>query len=159
MGDVQRLRVLEADAQTTILDLAAWRRWRVAHFHDSRREVKPGVHVGDKLAAGYPDLTLVRDRVVFAELKRVGEKPRRDQVEWLDELAAAGAEVYLWTIDDLSEIGMILDRRSWRFVAFGDITTGISGGEFAGPVLHDDAGRHIFSPRSAWIPGHGRRDA
>jgi hypothetical protein len=90
------------------------------HTFDSRRS-----------AGGYPDLTLVRERVIFAEVKRPGERPRADQVAWLGGLARTGAEVYLWTLDDLDEIGLILACR----------------------------GGVDFVPGSAWIPGRGRSDA
>lgn len=46
-------------------------------------------------------------------MKRVGERPRPSQVEWLDELVAADGEVYLWTLDDLDEILSVL-RSRWR---------------------------------------------
>jgi hypothetical protein len=141
---VRALRPLEADAQQTIVELAQWRRWRVYHTFDSRRS-----------QSGFPDLTLARDRVIFAELKRVGERPRSVQVEWLDDLAKAGAEVYVWTLDDLHEIGRILERRRWRFLPAG--VSEFHGVELAGPRLID--GAIAFAPRSAWIPGHGRRDA
>ena len=61
--------------------------------------------------SGFPDRVLVRERVIFAELKREKGKPTEAQIEWLDGLAAAGAEVYLWRPSDLEEIGRILSRR------------------------------------------------
>jgi hypothetical protein len=143
-GKARGLRPLERDAQATIVELAGWRRWSVYHTHDSRHS-----------KSGFPDLALWRDRFVFAELKRVGEKPRIDQVAVLDGLARAGAEVYVWTLDDLHEIGRILER-PWRFLPAG--VAELHGGiEIAGPRLIDD--RVAFAPRSAWIPGQGRRDA
>lgn len=90
----------EAQAQATILDLACALGWRHYHTHDSRRSPE-----------GFPDLVLVRERVVFAELKKVGERPRPEQVDWLNALAAAGGEVYVWTIDDIAEVAAVLSRR------------------------------------------------
>ncbi len=46
--------------------------------------------------SGFPDRVLVRERVIFAELKREKGVVSDHQREWLDGLAAAGAEVYLW---------------------------------------------------------------
>ena len=92
--------VSEAAFYSLLCDLLILYDWRVYHTFDSRRS-----------AAGFPDLVLVRDLVIFAELKRVGEKPRPSQVEWLSDLAEAGAETYVWTIDDLDEITRILGRR------------------------------------------------
>jgi hypothetical protein len=133
----------EAVMLAQVSDLAALYRWRHAHWHDSRREVKPGVFVGDKAAAGYPDCTLVRDRLLVAELKRQGETPRADQVEWLDALASAGVETYLWTLDDLDDVRRILAGK-WSYARhFLSLTP---------------AGRR-WTPASLWIPGHGRSDA
>jgi hypothetical protein len=44
---------------------------------------------------GYPDLTLVRDRVVFLELKTESGKTTGKQKEWLSALERAGADVYV----------------------------------------------------------------
>jgi hypothetical protein len=82
-----RLVVSEASLLAGVLELARRLGWLAYHTHDSRRS-----------AAGFPDLVLCRPpRVVFAELKREGERPRLEQREWLEALAQAGAETYLWT--------------------------------------------------------------
>lgn len=60
---------------------------------------------------GFPDVTLVRERIVFAELKRVGGKPTEAQVRWMGRLRDAGAEVYLWTPDDWGSIAEVLSGR------------------------------------------------
>lgn len=158
MGELRRLQPREASVQTSVIDLAHLRRWRVAHFRPARTgsgEWRTPVAADGK---GYPDLTLTRDRVVFAEMKKQREKPRADQVEWLDALAQAGGEVYVWTLDDLVEIDQIL-RRRWRFVPVGVIDSSLRDTRLDGPRLIDDDGRVSMRPRSAWIPGHGRRDA
>lgn len=60
--------------------------YRVYHTHDSRRS-----------EPGYPDLCMVRrGRLVYAELKSAKGRVRPEQHAWLAELAAAGAETYLW---------------------------------------------------------------
>lgn len=63
---------------------------------------------------GYPDLTLVRERVVFAELKRhaASSKLSPHQIIWRDLLLAAGAEWYLWRPADAPQIVRILGRKS-----------------------------------------------
>lgn len=91
---------LEKQVQSAILDIARLLGWRVYHTFDSR-----------KSEAGFPDLVLVRDRVVYAEIKRAGERPRPSQVDWLNALERAGAEVYVWTEDDYDEAGAILSQR------------------------------------------------
>ena len=50
----------------------------------------------DRSPSGFPDLCLVRECVLFAELKRENASPTPDQVLWLDDLALAGAHVFLW---------------------------------------------------------------
>lgn len=140
MGEVRRLRARETDVQSTIVDLAGLRRWSVYHTYDARRS-----------AAGFPDLVLWRDRVVYAELKRVGEKPRPSQRVALDGLASAGAEVYLWTLDDLVEISRVLDR-GWTWL-HGEGKGGSLGREQSCGFVD------VWTPASLWIPGHGRRDA
>lgn len=93
-------------------------------------------------AHGFPDRTLARDRIIFAELKRdltgrksedANRQPSPAQIEWLDRLATAGAEVYLWRPSDLDEIATILAKRG----PFGGLR---------------------WTPRSLWIPGRGRAD-
>ena len=88
--------VTERQLQTRVIDAARVYGWHVAHFHDSRRPVKPGVFVGDRDAAGFPDLVLCRTgELVFAELKRETGVVTALQQTWLDALEAAGAEVHV----------------------------------------------------------------
>jgi hypothetical protein len=105
---------------------------------------------------GYPDRTLVRDRIIFAELKREAEVGKRgqplklshdvtdDQRDWLDKLARAGGEVYVWKPSDLEEIARILSGR-WDY-SWG-----------ADPGLSTHIG-NAWTPNSLWIPGLGRSD-
>jgi hypothetical protein len=83
----------EKDFQKQLLEMARMFGWRVAHFHDSRRQVKPGVFVGDKDAAGFPDLVLVRPPdILVLELKRELGKTTDAQDEWLAALLGCGIE-------------------------------------------------------------------
>lgn len=85
--------VTEKAFQSRVVELARLYGWRVAHFHDSRRQVKPGVFVGDKDAAGFPDLVLVRPPdLLVLELKRETGKTTEAQDEWLSSLVACGVE-------------------------------------------------------------------
>ena len=104
--------------------------------------------------AGYPDRTLVKDRIVFAELKRHKAKPTDLQVEWLDRLARAGGEVYLWRPTDLDEVTRIMGRR-WRFVPFRPAEASDFGSSVPYLVATGEAD---FVPASLWIPGLGRAD-
>jgi len=117
----------EKDWQRQVVELARLVGWQhVYHTHDSRRS-----------AHGFPDLALVRERLILVELKRETTRPTDAQTDWLTALAAAGAEVYLWRPSDLDEIGQILAGRvplRWRW---------------------SDA---AWTPRSLWTPDGHRHD-
>jgi len=99
--------------QTSVLELAERLHWRTAHFHSTMRQVrkKDGSYrfVGDKAAAGFPDLVMVRrERLVIAELKREKTRPTQAQTEWLSALMETPAEVYLWHPRDFEQIEGVL---------------------------------------------------
>ena len=85
--------------------------WKVHHNYDSRKSNRRNAN-----SPGCPDLILCRDhttrggraRLIFAELKREGEKPRDDQREWAAILEACGVEVYLWRPSDWPTIDKVL---------------------------------------------------
>lgn len=69
--------------------------WQVYHTHRS-----------DRSQAGYPDVSAVhagQRRHLFAELKRRGQRPTKAQTAWLDDLTAAGCEVWVVTPDNLGD--------------------------------------------------------
>jgi hypothetical protein len=89
----------EAAFQAQVLDLAGRLGWTHYHPYDSRRS-----------NPGFPDLVLVRDRVIFAELKTQLGRLSSAQAGWRDRLLAAGAEWHLWRPDDLPAIAWTLGR-------------------------------------------------
>lgn len=92
--------------------------------------------------SGFPDRVLIRERVIFAELKREKTKPTPEQIVYLDGLAAAGAEVYLWRPSDLDEIGRVLSRRQMWLPEARELVVGFER----------------FKPGSLWMAGQGRYD-
>ena len=120
----------ERQLQRAVIEYGRLNGWLTAHFHDSRRQVRPGVFVGDRDAAGFPDLVMARGgRLVVAELK--GEKGRvsADQQMWLGALhgveratvahvaefadrglARPCVEVYVWRPSDWASIEGTLQR-------------------------------------------------
>lgn len=135
MPSSRRLIPLEVDAQAAVVDIARLQRWSAYHTHDSRGS-----------DAGFPDLVLVRDRIVYVEMKRQGERPRPTQVDWLDRLARAGGEVYVWTIEDLDDAVAVLTRR-WLYEPMSQqlgITTRVEPPE-----------TEWWQPRTLWIPERG----
>lgn len=89
----------EREFQGQVIELARQWGWHVVHFHDSRRQ-SGGAMVGDSDAAGWPDLTLIRERVMFRELKKVGGKVTPDQERMLERLRHAGCDAEIWRPTD-----------------------------------------------------------
>lgn len=88
-------RISEKEFMQVVIDFAIRAGWRVLHVYDMRRSV----------GTGWPDLFAVRGRrVVAAELKLEGEHPTADQSTWLECLAGAGIETYLWRPADFGMI-------------------------------------------------------
>lgn len=105
MREAARVRMSEAEFTTTVIDLAKWHKWKVAHFRPA--QMRSGrwatAMQGD---IGYPDLTLARDGVVmFAELKSDTGRMRKDQLEWAE---AIGATCHVWRPRDIERIRDLL---------------------------------------------------
>jgi hypothetical protein len=83
-----------------VMQLARVLGWRCYHTHDSRRS-----------AAGFPDLVLVRERVIYAELKSDKGTLKHEQEEWLDALRTAGQEAWLWRPADWEDVVQVLTRK------------------------------------------------
>lgn len=90
-------RQSEREFQREVVKRALIFGWRCYHTYDSRRS-----------AAGFPDLVLVRERVIFAELKTETGKLGKEQQEWIGALANAGMEAHVWRPSDLEEIVRVL---------------------------------------------------
>ena len=90
----------ESELTRAVIELAQHLGFRVAHFRTSqnaRGDYRTAV-AGD--GKGYPDLTLVGRRILFAELKAGKGRLRPEQLEWRDWILAAGGEWHLWTETD-----------------------------------------------------------
>ena len=109
--------ISEEDFQQTIIELAQRLGWKVAHFRAARGPVTAqnprgwATPVGAD-GAGFPDLVLVRERVIYVEVKKQKGKTQDNQKVWLGRLRAAGAEVYLWRPSDYDEAERVLGQRS-----------------------------------------------
>jgi hypothetical protein len=93
------LGVTERELQDWIVGTARLLGWRVAHFRPAWTE-KGWRTAGAYDAQGWPDLTLVRDRVLFAEIKVGRNRLAPEQSTWLEALREAGAEAHVWTDAD-----------------------------------------------------------
>lgn len=102
----KRTKVQQAEKafQEQVIELAQYLGWWPWHPYYAARSPK-----------GYPDLTLFRERVIFAELKarradgRMG-KLTPEQVEMAHRCFKAGAEYYAWTPEDWEDIKAVLSR-------------------------------------------------
>lgn len=96
--------LLEKPYQVRVITFAENCGWEVFHHGDSRKQVRPGVFVGDIQARGFPDLVLVRERVLYRELKQDGEYLDPWQRYWAARLEAAGCDYDLWRPADWDTI-------------------------------------------------------
>ena len=91
----------EKQFQTQVVMVAKANGWIVYHTYDARRS-----------APGFPDLVLVRDRVIYRELKTDTGRVSQAQQEWGDALTKAGADFAIWRPRDRKAIIKELTRKS-----------------------------------------------
>lgn len=94
-GVVRLATLTEKEFQAEVVKVAKRAAWMVYHTHNSRRS-----------EPGFPDLVLIRERLVVAELKVGDGKLTAAQANWLDSFRSAGVETYEWRPEDW---GTILD--------------------------------------------------
>ncbi len=75
----------ENQLQAAIVQYAQLNGWLAYHTYDSR-----------KSARGFPDLVLIRERLVMVELKAEKGVLSEPQGRWLLALEAAGVECHVW---------------------------------------------------------------
>ena len=85
--------VKEKDFQDHLVQYAKNRGWQVYHTFDSRR-----------CAPGFPDLVLVRDKILYRELKTEKGKLTPAQKTWGEMLVCAGADYAVWRPSMIKEI-------------------------------------------------------
>lgn len=90
----------EREWQSQVVKAARLLGWTTYHTHDSRRS-----------EPGWPDLALVRDRLVMAELKTDTGRLSAAQERWLDLLTGAGIEAYVWRPRDIDQVLAVLKRK------------------------------------------------
>jgi len=96
--------VLESQLTRAVIELARSHGWRSAHFTTARTMKGAYVTAVQGDGAGFPDLVLVRERIVYAELKQNGKYPTPSQRAWMTQLKDAGAEVHLWHERDYPDL-------------------------------------------------------
>ena len=106
------MKLSETEFQQTIIDLANALGWVVAHFRGVRVQRQDGsVYYQTPVqadGAGFPDLVLVKDYVIYAELKTDTGKVSEAQTKWINLLSKAGCDVYVWRPKQFEDIARIL---------------------------------------------------
>jgi hypothetical protein len=92
--------VSEKTWQGQVIDLAKTLGWK--HYFTYRSKRSP---------AGWPDLQLVRDRVIYLELKTEDGKLSAAQKGWIRALLDAGADAYVVRPRDFESLGAVLAVR------------------------------------------------
>lgn len=90
----------EAQFQQRIVDYCEWLRLLCYHVERSDK--------GQVTSKGFPDLVIVGNRVIFAELKSQKGVQSASQKDWEAKLQVAGAETYLWRPSDWDEVAQVL---------------------------------------------------
>ncbi len=117
--------VTEKEWQQQVKDMASLMGFKRAyHTFDSRRS-----------SSGFPDLVLVRDRIVYVELKRETGKLSPAQTEWLVALVKARGEVYVARPHDFDALAEVLRWRPPRTITSLDSELGMKTLEELGVSL------------------------
>jgi hypothetical protein len=87
--------------QSDVMQVAKMLGWLCYHTYDSRRS-----------ASGFPDLVLVRERVLFRELKVGKNKLSQSQELWRDSIMDTGGDWAEWRETDMDDIVADLSRRN-----------------------------------------------
>ena len=87
--------------QSDVMRVAKMLGWLCYHTYDSRRS-----------ASGFPDLVLVRERILYRELKVGKNKLSQSQELWRDSIMDAGGDWAEWRETDMDDIVADLSRRS-----------------------------------------------
>jgi hypothetical protein len=100
--------ISEKEFMSQVIHLAKLFRWKVAHF-------RPGLTKSGKWRTavqgdgkGFVDLVLVRERIVWAEVKTDKGQLTPEQREWIAALERAGQEVHVWRPSDWKLIEEVL---------------------------------------------------
>jgi hypothetical protein len=104
--------VSEEQLLRAVIGMAELLGWRCAHFRPAKTEKGWRTAMSGARAKGFPDLVMVRERVLFRELKVGRNKPSPEQSEWIEDLTAAGADAKVWT--DKDWLGGVIDSELAR---------------------------------------------
>ncbi len=106
----------ENEFQTMVIDCAKLNGWQVAHFRGVRTQRHDGsVFYQTPVQAdgkGFPDLVMIRERILIVELKAEKGRTTSEQEVWLqlfDDVLPPNS-VFVWKPSQFDEIVKILAR-------------------------------------------------
>jgi hypothetical protein len=99
MSDVA-LKMSEKSLQEAVVDLAHVFGWKVAHFRPALTSAGNWVTPVAADGAGFVDLVLCKDRILFVELKATRGQISPAQADWGARLLMAGANYLIWRPED-----------------------------------------------------------
>ena len=100
----------ESSFQKAIIEYAQRLGYRVAHFRPARTKRGNWITPVAADGAGFPDLVLVGEKVVYLEVKAQKGRVSAKQTAWIEALRAAGQEAYVVRPDDWDFIEDVLQR-------------------------------------------------
>ena len=92
----------EADWLREIMAYADKHGWDFEHVFEQR-------HYAKRTGKGWPDLVLLRERVVWVEAKSMKGELSREQREVIAKLRAAGQDVFVWRPGDREQMEQALE--------------------------------------------------
>ncbi len=98
----------EADFQRQVIDLAQLHGWRVAHFRPGMNKRGQWMTAVSGDGAGFVDLVLCRERIIWAELKTDDGRLSLGQHSWMLALKLAKQEYYIWRPKNWTSIELAL---------------------------------------------------
>lgn len=101
-------KISEKAFQAHVIRAAKLNGWMVAHFRPGMTKRGRWVTPVQGDGAGFPDLVLVKDRVLFVELKVGKGVLSNNQKKWARALGMANASVDVWRPDNMDEIWLVL---------------------------------------------------
>lgn len=100
--------ISESAFLAAVLALAKANQWRAAHFRPGMNRRGKWSTAGQGDYVGFPDVVLVRERLIVAELKIGKNQCTEAQSAWLAAFRAAGIEAYVWWPNDWNKLAEIL---------------------------------------------------
>jgi VRR-NUC domain len=91
-----------SDLQKGVIDMAHRYGWKIAHFHAVQHAKGFWMTPVAADGKGFPDLLLVRDRVLAIEIKGDGDQLTVEQEGWIRAFRLAGVQAF------------VVDTKEWK---------------------------------------------